>query len=169
MIAEPLDGVLRSCGCGRPDFDAGCPECLYQHGEGRRLAFTVYTEPVAMPRPRVAVRGGRPHGYVPTHAAQAGWEIRQAATSALGGAEPFSGPLAVTITVYVRQPKSIPKRDRLTAMPTRRPDLDNYCKLALDGCSPLWRDDSQVVRLVAMKTYAVGDAPRWQITVEALR
>lgn len=173
--ALPFDMGPAACRCGNPDFAAGCPECLYEHGEPealapfpRRLAFVVYAEPVAMPRPRVAVRGGKPHGYIPTHAAQAGWEIRQQATEALGDAEPFSGPVAVEVTVYIRQPASIPKRDRLTAMPTRRPDLDNYCKLALDGCSPLWVDDSQVVELVARKRYAVDSPPRWSITVEQL-
>ncbi len=175
MIAEPLDGVLRSCGCGRPDFDAGCPECLYEHGEPealapfpRRLAFVVYAEPVAQGRPRVAVRGGKPHAYQPARSAQAGWEIRQAARAALGAQEPFSGPLAVTVTAWVRMPASVPKSRRLTAQPTRRPDLDNFVKLTLDGCSPLWVDDSQVVELSAAKRYALDGPPRWAITVEAL-
>ena len=135
----------------------------------RRVAFTVYCEPVAQGRPRVAVRGGKPHGYQPARSAQAAWEIRQSARAALGAQEPFSGPLSVTITVYIRQPASIPKRDRLTAQPTRRPDLDNYVKLALDGCSPLWQDDAQVVELVARKRYALdGGLPRWEIRVGAL-
>jgi len=134
----------------------------------RRLAFAVLAEPVAQGRPRVAVRGGRPHGYQPAKSAQAAWEIRQAAITALGDAEPFSGPLSVMVTAWVRQPQSIAKRDRLTAQPTRRPDLDNYCKLALDGCSPLWRDDAQVVELVARKRYALDGSPRWEIVAEAL-
>ncbi len=132
----------------------------------RRVSFEVIADPVAMPRPRVAVRGGKAHGYVPTHAAEAMWQIRQAAIAALGQAEPFTGPLAFTVVVFLRMPGSVPKRDRLTAMPTKRPDLDNYVKTALDGCSPLWGDDSQVVDLVARKRYALTGSPRWDIAVE---
>ena len=110
-----------------------------------RLTFEVIADPVPMARPRVALRGGRPHGYVPTKTTRPCWEIRQAAIAALGDGEPFSCPVAVSVTAWVRMPASIPKRDRLTALPTRRPDADNFAKTALDGCSPLWADDSQVV------------------------
>ena len=132
----------------------------------RRLSFEVTADPVAMPRPRVALRGGKAHGYVPTHAAEAMWQIRQAAIAALGQAEPFTGPLAVIVTAYLRQPASIPKRDKLTALPTRRPDCDNFAKTVLDGCSPLWRDDAQAVDLTIRKRYAVTGPPRWDIAVE---
>ena len=88
--------------------------------------------------------------------------------AALGSAEPFAGPLAVTVVVFLRMPGSVPKRDRLTAVPVKRPDLDNYLKTLLDGCSPLWRDDSQVVDLTARKRYALTGSPRWEIAVEAL-
>ena len=131
------------------------------------IRFEVIADPVPMPRPRVAVRGGRAHAYAPSHASAAMWQIRQAAIAALGDGEPLVGPLAVTVTAYLRQPASIPKRDRLTALPTRRPDCDNFAKTALDGCSPLWRDDSQVVTLTVAKRYAVAGSPRWDISVEA--
>ena len=130
------------------------------------LSFEVISEPVAMARPRVAVRGGRAHAYVPAKTAQAAWEIRQAAIAALGGGEPFAGPLAVEVTAYLRQPASVPKRDRLAALPVRRPDLDNLAKTALDGCSPLWVDDAQVVDLTVRKRYGVTGSPRWEIRLE---
>ena len=132
------------------------------------LRFEVIADPVAMPRPRVAVPGGKAHAYVPTHAAEAMWQIRQAAIAALGDEQPFAGPLIVTVTAYLRQPASIPKRDRLTAMPIKRPDADNLGKTALDGCSPLWVDDAQVVDLAVRKRYAVTGSPRWEIEVEPL-
>ncbi len=166
----PFEDGPHSCGCGWPDFEGGCPECRREDAatEAGRLAFVVVADPVAMPRPRVAVRGGRPHGYIPAHAARAMWEIRQAALGALGDQEPLVGPLAVTVTAWLRMPASIPKRDRLTAMPTRRPDADHFAQTALDGCSPLWADDAQVVDLTVRKRYAVTGSPRWEITVEAL-
>ena len=132
------------------------------------IRFEVIADPVAMPRPRVAVRGGKAHGYVPSHASEAMWQIRQAAIAALGSTEPFAGPLSVTVTAYLRQPGSIPKCRRATALPTKRPDLDNLLKLVIDGCSPLWGDDSQVVDLTASKRFAVTGSPRWDIAVEAV-
>jgi Holliday junction resolvase RusA-like endonuclease len=132
------------------------------------IRFEVPAEPVAMPRPRVAVRGGRAHGYVPSHASEAMWQVRQCALAALGDQAPLSGPLSVDIVAWVRMPANIPRRDRLTARPVKRPDLDNLLKLVLDGCSPLWQDDSQVVELVARKRYAIDGPPRWDIAVEAL-
>ena len=132
------------------------------------IRFEVRADPVPMPRPRVAVRGGRAHAYVPSHASEALWQIRQAAVAALGDGEPFAGPVSVEVIAYLRQPASIPKRDRLTALPTRRPDADNFAKTAIDGCSPLWADDAQVVTLTVRKRYAIDGPARWVIVVEEL-
>jgi Holliday junction resolvase RusA-like endonuclease len=50
----------------------------------------------------------------------------------------------------VQRPKSA-KRDR----PTTRPDIDNYAKLVLDALNGfVWADDSQVVKIEAVKRYA---------------
>ncbi len=111
-------------------------------------------------------RRGQAHGYIPTAAARACWEIRLAAAHALGSRQPFAGPVRLTVTAYVRQPASIPKRDRLTALPMKRPDVDNFAKTVLDGLSVLWRDDAQVTDLTMCKRYAVGSSPRWEIRVE---
>ena len=132
------------------------------------LTFTVPDEPVAMPRPRVAVRGGKAHGYVPTKASEAMWRIRQAAVAALGDRPRFEGAVLLTVVAFVRMPASVPKRDRLTALPTKRPDADNYAKLVLDGLSVLWADDAQVTDLCIRKRYAVDSSPRWDIRVESL-
>ncbi|HUZ70388.1 MAG TPA: RusA family crossover junction endodeoxyribonuclease [Candidatus Saccharimonadales bacterium] len=135
----------------------------------RQWHFTIPDAPVAAARPRVAVRGGRPHGYMPARTAQAAWRIREHVTAALGASwAPLSGPLALAVVVYLPMPASIPKRERSTARPERRPDLDNYVKTAMDGLSPLWSDDAQVVELHAEKRYAVDSAPRWEIAVESL-
>lgn len=132
------------------------------------LTFTVPDEPVAMPRPRVAVRGGKAHGYTPTKASEAMWRIRQAAVAALGDRPRFEGAVQLTAVAYVRQPASIAKRDRLTALPTKRPDTDNYCKTLLDGLSVLWADDAQVTDLCVRKRFAVDSSPRWDIRVESV-
>ncbi len=130
------------------------------------LRFSVMSDPVPMPRPRVVTQRGKSHGYIPTAAARACWEIRMAAARALGDLPRFAGPVQVTVAVYLRQPGTIPKRDRLKARPTRRPDVDNFAKTALDGLSVLWRDDAQVTDLIVRKFYAVDSASRWEIRVE---
>lgn len=85
----------------------------------RRLSFEVVADPVAQGRPRVAVRGAKPHAYQPARSAQAQWEIRMAAVAGLGDREPFAGPLSVEVTAYLRQPASIPS---VTACPPSRPE-----------------------------------------------
>lgn len=142
------------------------------------VAFTVYQEPVAMGRPRVAVRGGHAHVYTPSKSRDAMAAIEVAAIAAMAKAEgqskgcskqPFSGPVAVAIWIYLRMPKSVPKKNWSTIRPTKRPDIDNYVKLAMDGMKLLWEDDSQVVLLRAEKHYAqAGTEPRWEINVRSL-
>ena len=64
---------------------------------------------------------------------------------------PYEGPLQVQIVVRLLKPKSKPKK---CLWPTGKPDSDNYAKLILDALNGVvWRDDSQVVRLFAEKTY----------------
>jgi Holliday junction resolvase RusA-like endonuclease len=123
---------------------------------------------VAMPRPRVTVRGGKPHGYAPAHAAQAIREIRQTAIEELGDAEPFSGALSVEVMAYLRSTKLVPTRDRGIVLPIIRPDFDKFAKTVLDGCSSLWQGDAQVVEVVGHKACAWGGVPRWQSAVEAM-
>ncbi|MGA9774564.1 MAG: RusA family crossover junction endodeoxyribonuclease [Candidatus Dormiibacterota bacterium] len=122
-----------------------------------------------MARPRVAVRGGKAHGYVPARTQQAAWEIRQCAMAALGAGPPFEGAVRLSVAAYLPVPKSLPKRSWGKALPTKRPDVDNFAKTALDGLSPLWGDDSQVVELSACKQYAWQGSPRWEIALEEIR
>lgn len=126
----------------------------------------VYDEPTAKGRPRVVVQNGRARAYTPSKTQQAEWRIRQAWIAEHGTA-PTSYPIHLTVRAYVSMPKSIPKRDRLTALPTKRPDLDNYVKTVADALDCVaWGDDAQVVVLTASKHYAVDGPPRWEIEVE---
>ena len=128
-----------------------------EHGAGRVWRFVVPDAPVAAGRPRVAVRAGRAHAYTPTRTSEAVWRIREHVAAELGPDwTPLGGPVRLTVNVWLPQPASIAKRDRLTARPTHRPDLDNFVKTVLDGLSRLWIDDSQVVELTASKVFTVG-------------
>lgn len=62
----------------------------------------------------------------------------------------FEGPLTVRVEVRRTRPRSLPKR---IVWPATRPDMDNYLK-ALDGLKGIiYRDDAQIVRLVAEKVF----------------
>ncbi|MBR0647539.1 RusA family crossover junction endodeoxyribonuclease [Plastoroseomonas hellenica] len=110
-------------------------------------------------RPRFSTRGGIPRAYADAKTASAETWIRACAIEQ-AGATPIVAPVAVEIAILVAIPASWPKRKRAHALsgalwPTGRPDLDNCIKLianALNGI--LWRDDHQIVRLVASKRYA---------------
>lgn len=72
-------------------------------------------------------------------AAKAGWELTDA-------------PVSVKLTFELKRPKK-PKHP----MPGTRPDLDKLTRAVLDALTDtgvIWRDDSQVVRVLAEKKYA---------------
>jgi Holliday junction resolvase RusA-like endonuclease len=129
------------------------------------IRLVVPFEPVAKGRPRFVKATGR--AYTPPKTAIGEWQIRQTWLLQELVPEPLQGPVRLTLVCYLTMPQSIPKRDRDTALPTKRPDLDQYIKTALDS---LWQhayhDDAQVVDVIAHKRY--GSPPRWEITLECL-
>jgi Holliday junction resolvase RusA-like endonuclease len=127
------------------------------------IRLVVPFEPVAKGRPRFVRATGR--AYTPPKTAGGEWQIRQTWLSQLVVPDPLLGPLRMTLDCYLAMPQSVPKRDRETALPTKRPDLDQYIKTALDA---LWQhayhDDAQVVAIIARKLY--GSPPRWEISLD---
>jgi Holliday junction resolvase RusA-like endonuclease len=75
------------------------------------------------------------------------------------------GAVRVTMAVYLPRPKSLPRK---VVAHTKAPDLDKLVRGTADALSKIvFRDDSQVVDLVAMKRYAgEGCVPRVTIRVE---
>ncbi len=61
--------------------------------------------------------------------------------------------LAVSVTFTLPKPQSAPKTRR--TWPQRKPDIDKLVRSTFDALTDagVWRDDSQVVDLVAVKTY----------------
>lgn len=61
------------------------------------------------------------------------------------------GPVMVSIVFRMRPPKR-----PAYSVPATRPDIDKLCRAVLDGIGDsgaVWKDDSQVVRLIAAKEY----------------
>lgn len=85
--------------------------------------------------------------------------------------QPFLFPVEVVINAYLPIPRSWSgKRKHAAAdsqiLPTTTPDLDNLIKNILDCMTVLsfWRDDSQVVKIMATKSYS--NNPRWEIKIK---
>lgn len=108
-------------------------------------------------RPR-STRQGRI--YTPAETVNAEAWVRQCAVAACG--QPvLPGPVELHMYVRIPVPASWSKKKRAAALawelfPTGKPDLDNVAKLLADALNGiLWRDDSQIVRMVLSKRYGV--------------
>lgn len=133
-----------------------------------RLRFDI--EPVAQARPRATRMGQGIRLYDPKKTADFKKQLRMLAIAEQ--IEPLQGSLKAEIWFYREVQKSISRKehDRRTAgiaRPIVKPDVDNYIKSTLDGLNGiLWRDDAQIVDLIAHKYYA--DQPRIEIELEEL-
>jgi Holliday junction resolvase RusA-like endonuclease len=121
------------------------------------VRFTVPGEPVPWSR---AASNGKQRFTPPRmrdYKAKLGWIAKQA----MAGREPYAAavPLSVLVVATMPIPASWSARKQLAAadqlvLPTKRPDLDNFVKSALDGCNGVvFADDSAVVRLETRKEY----------------
>jgi Holliday junction resolvase RusA-like endonuclease len=128
-----------------------------------RLWFTVPGEPRGWARARTS--GARFFTDTKTRSekqAVAAWALE-------AGAKIIEGPVSVTLTAYLRIPKSATKKARAAMLagaerPTKKPDGDNLAKLALDALNGVcWRDDAQVVDLTVRKFWS--DEPRLVVEI----
>lgn len=115
------------------------------------LAYTLFGEPLPMPRPRVGRWGVKPPSdavlELKARHAQAGFLARP-------DEWPLVGPVAVYIVCH-----------RKTA---RACDVDNLAKLPLDALTGVaWEDDSQVMKLLVEKRTDSLD-PRTEVRVVRL-
>ena len=126
--------------------------------------FEVYGDPVAKGRPRIVTTGKFARAYTPAKTVK--WEdsIKLQAIAQLGRIPLLENALGLRLQFKRQFPKSMSKKRRLNALPTTRPDLDNYVKAVKDALNGiLWKDDSQIVRLKADKVFC--DRPGIEITV----
>lgn len=85
-------------------------------------------------------------------------------------AVPIEGPVALTIDMQMRPPRSWSAKRRAAARwVTGKPDADNTAKLVSDALNGIcWNDDSQIARLLVTRRYAVQLVEAVDITVESL-
>ena len=124
----------------------------------KTYTLTVPMKVVGKARPRVVRNYGRVHVFTPDTTATAEQAIRIEALRT--GVRPAEGPVSVSLEVRHAVPKSFNRVQRGKALagdllPTRKPDLDNVIKLALDALNGrAWNDDSQVTDITARRIYA---------------
>jgi len=134
------------------------------------LAFTVLGEPRGKGRPKFASRGG--HAVAYTDKATASYENLVAYTAdqemKKAGVGMFEGPLAVSISIWIKIPASASKKKQAAidgTYCTRKPDVDNAVKIILDGLNGVaFADDVQVTRLVVEKRWS--HRPRADVVVQ---
>jgi Holliday junction resolvase RusA-like endonuclease len=98
--------------------------------------------------------------------------VKEEANKKMQGIKALDCPLKVSVVVAVPLLKSWSKKRAQEALsgfirPTKKPDLDNFIKAALDACNGIvWRDDSIITRLSATKIYS--EKPALTIIVEPI-
>lgn len=86
--------------------------------------------------------------------------------------ELLEGELSIEIDIYKGSLKSFSKKkaelaEKRLLRPITKPDVDNYSKGPLDACKGIiWKDDGQVVELIARKYYSKD--PRIEMTIRTL-
>lgn len=80
-------------------------------------------------------------------------DVKQAALDAR--TETLQGPVVVEIAFTFHKPKSAPKKRPTWPITRSSGDLDKLCRAVLDALvdAGIMRDDSQVIELMATKTY----------------
>lgn len=124
------------------------------------VTFTVPGTPVGKGRPRFARRGNFVQTFTPEKTASYENLVRIKAEEAMNGRQAFDGAVHVRIDLHVTPPASWSQKKQRAALageihPTSKPDADNCIKVIFDAMNGIvFRDDKQVVDLVAKKRYA---------------
>ena len=138
------------------------------------IRLNVPGAPIAQKRPRFFRRGN----FVGTYSEQETEAGRWIANALYGGEpiRPLNGPLSIVLQFHIARPKGHFGTGRNSGRvkpsapfhPSKKPDIDNYVKFALDCLNGhAWVDDAQIVDLKAVKLYA--REPRTIIHVQEVR
>jgi Holliday junction resolvase RusA-like endonuclease len=127
---------------------------------------------VSKGRPRATARGGKVRTFTPAKTRNYENLVKLEAGRMMAGVALFEGPIRLHVTANLQIPASWSKKKQASALdgsllPTSRPDVDNYAKAVLDALNEVvFRDDSQVVQLIAGKRYS--ERPGLSIRIETM-
>jgi Holliday junction resolvase RusA-like endonuclease len=125
------------------------------------VTFMVEGTPVPKGRPRFARRGKFVSTYSPKTTVDYESKVSESAKLAMGASEPLETPVAAYIYITLPVPVSYSKKRSEACLsgqerPTKKSDIDNYCKAIFDGMNGIvFVDDSLVVSLHATKVYGI--------------
>ena len=120
-------------------------------------AFTIYGKPQGKARPRFA----NGHAYTPKQTTDYERQIKNAFRAA-GGEKIENDGVIIEIDVYYKKTAA----DKKKTSPTKKPDIDNICKIVLDGLNGVaYADDKQVISLTANKYFAVKGVERVEVRI----
>lgn len=126
--------------------------------------FVIPVAPTAKGRPRFRRTAKFVQTYTPKETADAETAIRFWLSEHGARLYPLGVPLRVELRFGVARPATAPRR---VIYPAKRPDLDQFVKLALDaGNGILWSDDAQIVTIIATKLF--GTPPFVEVDVAPL-
>jgi Holliday junction resolvase RusA-like endonuclease len=115
--------------------------------------------PVPKGRPRFARRGKFVSTYSPKTTVDYETKVAEAAQIAMGSSEPLETPVGAYIYITLPIPASYSKKRTQACLsgeerPTKKSDIDNFCKAVLDGMGGIvFVNDSQIVSLHSTKVY----------------
>jgi Holliday junction resolvase RusA-like endonuclease len=123
------------------------------------VTFMVEGTPVPKGRPRFARRGKFVSTYSPKTTVDYESKVSESAKLAMGASEPLETPVGAYIYITLPVPASYSKKRTEACLsgqerPTKKSDIDNYCKAIFDGMNGIvFVDDSLIVSLHATKVY----------------
>ena len=123
------------------------------------VTFMVEGTPIPKGRPRFARRGKFVSTYSPKTTVDYESKVSESAKLAMGASEPLETPVGAYIYITLPVPASYSKKRTQACLsgeerPTKKSDIDNYCKAIFDGMNGIvFLDDSLVVSLHATKVY----------------
>ena len=136
-------------------------------------SFTIEGEPQGKGRPRFSVVNG--HVQTRTPDSTVIYENLVKLSYRYACKEPMydkDTPLVVQIAAFYGIPKSASKKKRHEMQfemirPTKKPDIDNLCKVVMDSLNKIaYHDDAQVVQTTVSKYYS--DYPRVSVKIYTL-
>ena len=118
-------------------------------------AFVIYGKPQGKARPRFS----NGHAYTPKQTTDYENQIKNAFIAA-GGEKIENGGVIIDIDVYYKRATANKKK----TSPTKKPDIDNICKIVLDGLNGVaYADDKQVISLTANKYFAIKGGEKVEV------
>lgn len=131
------------------------------------IKITIPGEPKGKARPRMSTKTGR--AYTPKKTVLYENWVKECYCISKDKKH-LTGAIKAHIKVYMSIPKSTSKKKRQQMLegqirPTKKPDVDNICKIILDSLNGLaYEDDKQIVSCIVEKWYA--EEPGVELTLE---